>query len=129
MIRRGRIEEVRIFLVVSDQNSQYLQIKFPYVQPPFDWNLYELANALQDLGMRRNITAVLGSNPLMWCWPRKAGGDGLSYPFGEGTGVWIHKVSIKLLISDHRSASSSAMAASGSVRQRGRRGGRFKFDQ
>ncbi|TCD71190.1 Palmitoyltransferase [Steccherinum ochraceum] len=43
------------------------EIKFPY-----------------NLGVRRNINAVLGDNPWLWCWPQKATGTGLRYQLAEG---------------------------------------------
>ncbi|KAI0354615.1 zf-DHHC-domain-containing protein [Trametes cingulata] len=44
------------------------EIKFPY-----------------NLGMRRNIDAVLGPNPLTWCCPSvPPQGDGLKYPLADG---------------------------------------------
>ncbi|KAL7285081.1 hypothetical protein ACG7TL_000173 [Trametes sanguinea] len=44
------------------------EIKFPY-----------------NLGMRRNIESVLGSNPLLWCWPSiPPQGNGLKYPLASG---------------------------------------------
>ncbi|KAI0778969.1 zf-DHHC-domain-containing protein [Trametes elegans] len=43
------------------------EIKFPY-----------------NLGMRRNIEAVLGPNPLLWCCPTVPPGNGLKYPIAEG---------------------------------------------
>ncbi|KAG8911658.1 Palmitoyltransferase, partial [Tulasnella sp. 417] len=48
------------------------EIKFPY-----------------HLGMRANVTAILGSNPLLWCWPTLMKGDGLRFPVAEGAGKWI----------------------------------------
>jgi len=45
------------------------KIKFPY-----------------NLGVLQNIRYVLGSNPLVWCWPTlRVQGDGLSYPVEAGT--------------------------------------------
>ncbi|KAI0673782.1 zf-DHHC-domain-containing protein [Trametes maxima] len=43
------------------------EIKFPY-----------------NLGMRRNIDSVLGTNPLTWCCPTVPPGNGLKYPLAEG---------------------------------------------
>ncbi|KII93606.1 hypothetical protein PLICRDRAFT_100276 [Plicaturopsis crispa FD-325 SS-3] len=43
------------------------EIKFPY-----------------NLGARRNIDSVLGSNPWLWCWPRPTPGTGLKYQLAEG---------------------------------------------
>ncbi|GAA6019421.1 hypothetical protein JCM10207_001380 [Rhodosporidiobolus poonsookiae] len=37
------------------------------------------------LGYLSNLRAVLGSNPLLWCWPQPSPGDGLSYPTAIGT--------------------------------------------
>ncbi|KAI8393351.1 zf-DHHC-domain-containing protein [Radiomyces spectabilis] len=39
-----------------------------------------------DVGIYRNISAVLGSNPLLWMWPQRMGGDGLSFPVRRHTG-------------------------------------------
>jgi len=43
------------------------EIKFPYT-----------------LGVFTNIGAVLGDNPLLWCWPSKMRGDGLRFPVSGG---------------------------------------------
>ncbi|KAG8986071.1 Palmitoyltransferase [Tulasnella sp. 427] len=48
------------------------EIKFPY-----------------HLGMRENVRVILGSNPLLWCWPAVMKGDGLRFPVAAGTGKWI----------------------------------------
>ncbi|GAA5899320.1 hypothetical protein JCM8208_001615 [Rhodotorula glutinis] len=37
------------------------------------------------LGYLANIRSVLGHNPLLWLWPQRAVGDGLSYPVAVGT--------------------------------------------
>ncbi|GAA6052390.1 hypothetical protein JCM3770_000219 [Rhodotorula araucariae] len=37
------------------------------------------------LGYLANVRAILGRNPLLWCWPQRAPGDGLSYPIAAGT--------------------------------------------
>ncbi|KAH7925173.1 zf-DHHC-domain-containing protein [Leucogyrophana mollusca] len=47
------------------------EVKFPY-----------------NLGARRNIAAVLGSNPLMWCCPTVPPGTGLKYQLSVGDGEW-----------------------------------------
>ncbi|KIO26982.1 hypothetical protein M407DRAFT_14980 [Tulasnella calospora MUT 4182] len=43
------------------------EIKFPY-----------------HLGMRANVRAILGPNPLLWCWPTLMKGDGLRFTVAEG---------------------------------------------
>ncbi|KAI0931576.1 hypothetical protein AcW1_001057 [Taiwanofungus camphoratus] len=43
------------------------EIKFPY-----------------NLGVRRNISSVLGENRLLWCWPTVTPGTGLKYQLAEG---------------------------------------------
>ncbi|KAG8895783.1 Palmitoyltransferase [Tulasnella sp. 403] len=48
------------------------EIKFPY-----------------NIGMWANICAILGDNPLLWCWPQTMKGSGLRFPVAEGTGKWI----------------------------------------
>lgn len=40
--------------------------------------------------MKRNIEAVLGYNPLLWCWPRPPLGSGLKYDLSEQEGVSAH---------------------------------------
>lgn len=40
-----------------------LQVKYPY-----------------NLGLYRNICAVLGRQPILWLWPQRMNGDGLSFP-------------------------------------------------
>ncbi|BGP14561.1 Palmitoyltransferase [Rhodosporidiobolus nylandii] len=37
------------------------------------------------LGYLNNLKAVLGPNILLWCWPQRTPGDGLSYPTAVGT--------------------------------------------
>ncbi|WVR05338.1 hypothetical protein IAU60_002352 [Kwoniella sp. DSM 27419] len=39
-----------------------------------------------NIGMFRNISSVLGSNPLLWLWPQKMRGDGLSFPVNPDAG-------------------------------------------
>lgn len=39
-----------------------------------------------DIGFYKNICSVLGNNPLLWLWPQKAAGDGLTYPVRSKTG-------------------------------------------
>ncbi|KAH7916458.1 zf-DHHC-domain-containing protein [Hygrophoropsis aurantiaca] len=46
------------------------EVKFPY-----------------NLGARRNIASVLGSNPLLWCWPTVPPGTGLKYQLSMGDGI------------------------------------------
>ncbi|KAG1169709.1 hypothetical protein G6F70_008178 [Rhizopus microsporus] len=38
-----------------------------------------------DIGIYKNICQVLGPNPLLWLWPQRAVGDGLSFPVVSGT--------------------------------------------
>ena len=47
------------------------QVKFPY-----------------DLGRRRNIDAVLGNNPLLWCMSKPMHGTGLRFEMAEHAGKW-----------------------------------------
>lgn len=42
------------------------QVKYPY-----------------NLGLYRNICAVLGQQPILWLWPQRMKGDGLSFPTKE----------------------------------------------
>jgi len=49
------------------------RIKFPY-----------------NIGARRNIESMLGTNPLLWCCPNVGPfGTGLKYQLAEGDGKWI----------------------------------------
>lgn len=70
--RRGRIQEVRRGILalqfLADIDSQF---KFPY-----------------SLGALNNLRAVLGSSPLLWCWPQQMRGDGLSFPTSSDVGQW-----------------------------------------
>ncbi|KAI9307164.1 DHHC palmitoyltransferase-domain-containing protein [Cunninghamella echinulata] len=45
-----------------------------------------------DLGIRKNITSVLGSNPLLWLLPQPVIGDGLTFPIKPNTGKSILKL-------------------------------------
>ncbi|KAG6889989.1 hypothetical protein C0995_012949 [Termitomyces sp. Mi166 len=50
------------------------EVKFPY-----------------NLGWKRNVHSVLGTNMLLWCWPRPAIGNGLKYEMADsdvGLVVW-----------------------------------------
>ncbi|GLB35853.1 putative mediates the reversible addition of palmitate to target proteins, thereby regulating their membrane association and biological function [Lyophyllum shimeji] len=49
------------------------EVKFPY-----------------NLGWRRNVESVLGKNPLLWCWPNPAPGNGLKFELagGDDGAVW-----------------------------------------
>ncbi|OBZ79551.1 Palmitoyltransferase PFA4, partial [Grifola frondosa] len=38
----------------------------------------------ENLGVKRNISSMLGSNPLLWCCPSVPPGNGLKYPLAEG---------------------------------------------
>lgn len=79
------------------------------------------------LGYLGNIRSVLGHNPLVWLWPQRAVGDGLSYPLAVGTGECSTR---RLLSSRSRSscpfvdvevlAMRSYESASTCVRWRGR---------
>ncbi|KAF9647436.1 zf-DHHC-domain-containing protein [Thelephora ganbajun] len=56
------------------RRGEIREIKFPY-----------------NLGMMKNVKAILGPNPLLWCWPTVPPGDGLSFEIvqdGEYTGQW-----------------------------------------
>ncbi|KAI0297589.1 DHHC palmitoyltransferase-domain-containing protein [Multifurca ochricompacta] len=49
------------------------EIKFPY-----------------NLGARRNVDSMLGTNPLLWCWPNVGPlGTGTKYQLAEGDGKWV----------------------------------------
>ncbi|TFK41869.1 DHHC palmitoyltransferase-domain-containing protein [Crucibulum laeve] len=47
------------------------EVKFPY-----------------DIGKRKNIESVLGSNPLLWCWPTVTPGTGLRYQLADRDSEW-----------------------------------------
>ncbi|KAG6817934.1 hypothetical protein H0H87_012402 [Tephrocybe sp. NHM501043] len=49
------------------------EVKFPY-----------------NLGRRKNIESVLGTNILLWCWPKPASGNGLKFEMADNDGEWIH---------------------------------------
>lgn len=44
---------------------------------------------VQNLGARRNIESVLGSNLWLWCWPSRTPGTGLRFELAEGDGKWV----------------------------------------
>jgi palmitoyltransferase len=80
LIRRGKIREV----------------KFPYVRITFSQRLsfffdfYFLLVTLQNLGARRNVESILGTNPLLWWCPNVGPlGTGLKYQLGEWDGKWV----------------------------------------
>ncbi|KAJ7459098.1 zf-DHHC-domain-containing protein [Mycena galericulata] len=66
MVRRGKIREV----------------KFPYVRALSF--LRPISDLLQNIGRRRNIESILGTNPWLWCWPTTTPGTGLKYKLTEG---------------------------------------------
>jgi hypothetical protein len=44
----------------------------------------------QNLGSRRNIESMLGTNPLLWCCPNVGPlGTGLKYQLAESEGKWV----------------------------------------
>jgi hypothetical protein len=44
----------------------------------------------QNLGARRNIESMLGTNPLLWCCPNVGPfGTGLKYQLAEKDGKWV----------------------------------------
>jgi palmitoyltransferase len=72
MVRKGQILEVRLPLdMLLGTSLICLQVKFPY-----------------DLGTKRNIKAVLGNNPLLWCLPHPMLGNGLRFDIAEHAGKW-----------------------------------------
>ena len=49
----------------------------------------------QHIGRLNNIKSVLGDNPLLWCCPLPAHGDGLSYRISDdavNNGKWVEMV-------------------------------------
>lgn len=44
---------------------------------------------LQNLGRRRNLESILGTNPWLWCWPTVTPGTGLKYDLAENEGEWL----------------------------------------
>ncbi|GAC96339.1 hypothetical protein PHSY_003919 [Pseudozyma hubeiensis SY62] len=54
-----------------------------------------------DLGVRRNVREVVGSNPLTWCWPGRAmRGDGLKYPVASGLGKYKSRWRVQTTMQD-----------------------------
>ncbi|KAG9314101.1 hypothetical protein JVU11DRAFT_4882 [Chiua virens] len=53
---------------ILKRNGKIKEIKFPY-----------------DLGVKRNIVSILGSNPLLWCCPTVPPGTGLKYQLSLGS--------------------------------------------
>ncbi|KAF9778223.1 zf-DHHC-domain-containing protein [Thelephora terrestris] len=69
------------------RRGEIREVKFPY-----------------NLGRVKNIKAVLGPNPLLWCWPTAPPGDGLSYEIiqdGEYTGQWPPEDPASRMAEDH----------------------------
>ncbi|KAF8808081.1 zf-DHHC-domain-containing protein [Phlegmacium glaucopus] len=56
-------------MAVMVRRGETREVKFPY-----------------DIGMRRNIEASLGSNPLLWCFPSRTPGSGLKYELSNKDG-------------------------------------------
>ncbi|KAH7886071.1 DHHC palmitoyltransferase-domain-containing protein [Phlebopus sp. FC_14] len=52
------------------RRGKFQEVKFPY-----------------NLGAWRNVTSVLGDNPLLWCWPAIPPGTGLKYQLSMGDGT------------------------------------------
>lgn len=44
---------------------------------------------MQNMGAWRNVTYMLGNNPLLWCCPATPPGTGLNYPVVVGDGEWV----------------------------------------
>lgn len=63
-----------------------------YINPP----VHSLSQrSTQNLGARRNIRAILGDQPLLWCWPAVTPGTGLKYQLLEGDGKWVELSAVK----------------------------------
>lgn len=74
MVRRGKIRE----------------IKFPYVCPSLALHYHSSQYSFpQNLGRRKNVESILGTRPLLWCWPTVTPGTGLKYGLSDGDGKWI----------------------------------------
>src|SRR6266566_6951746 len=60
---------------------------------PFLFFLVEfffLLVTLQNIGARRNVESILGTNPLLWWCPNVGPlGTGLKYQLGEWDGKWV----------------------------------------
>jgi hypothetical protein len=48
--------------------------------------------------MKRNIDAVLGSNPLLWCWPRPPSGSGVKFELSKNDGETYHLTAMPNLL-------------------------------
>ncbi|GAA96590.1 hypothetical protein E5Q_03260 [Mixia osmundae IAM 14324] len=53
-------------VAVLRRRGRIREVKYPY-----------------DLGFMKNISSVMGYHPLLWCWPQRSYGDGLSYRAAE----------------------------------------------
>jgi palmitoyltransferase len=87
LVRRGQIQEVSsiisgILLAIFDW---YCRSNF-HMYVHISWDRRDLIESLQNLGLKRNITAALGKNPLLWCCPTTPPGDGLTYELADGNG-------------------------------------------
>lgn len=75
LIRRGKIRQVKF---------PYVCITLPRTFP------CQVDVTFQNLGARRNIESMLGTNPLLWCCPNVGPlGTGLKYQLAESEGKWV----------------------------------------
>lgn len=73
--RKGKIREVGLFCFFSSQKTySYFRIQFKY---PYT------------LGVKQNVSSVLGPNPFLWCWPQPMYGSGLKYPVAMDLGKFL----------------------------------------
>ena len=52
---------------------------------------------LQNIGKVKNIKAILGPNPLLWCWPTVSPGDGLSFEIIQGDPTFTPSTALPIL--------------------------------
>jgi hypothetical protein len=54
------------------------------------FNLLICCLLIKDLGKRRNIESVLGTNPILWCCPTRTPGSGLKYELSNSEGELLN---------------------------------------
>jgi hypothetical protein len=87
LIRRGKIREVKFPYV---RITLFQRLSFPFLSLPFSFILIFFLVILQNLGARRNVESMLGTNPLLWWCPNVGPlGTGLKYQLAEWEGKWV----------------------------------------
>lgn len=91
LVRRGKIHEVRFIHIYSwmkKTDATNVRSSF-HMSVSVNWGCFPRLTSSQNIGVKENVYAVLGRNPLFWCLPSIPSGTGLKYPVAAGHGKWV----------------------------------------